>query len=209
VEGRLEVQDTLPHRIVNAGISGTEVEVSVHSFGTGPCLGCLGIESGRESWNAHKIAEDTGLEVSRVLELIQGNLAMEDADVEQLRRAARLPFELQHNLDRWAGQPLLSLYNRVRYSEASAVTASGTEVRVTTAFVSAFAGVLLLAEVLKSVCHDLVRYRVDNSYRQEMLGVPAGGLMRYQRDTSGVCLCHSAFRQMVFREKYGPNANAT
>lgn len=206
VEARLEVQDTIPQRIVNAGVSGTEAEVSVHGFGEGPCLACLGIESGRESSHAHRIAEDTGLDVSRVLELLMGNVAMVAADIEQLRRAARLPLQLQHDLDRWAGQPLMSLYNRLPYSEASAVTASGAQVRVTTAFVSAFAGVLLLAELLKKSCPSLEKYNVSNSYRQEMLGIPAGGVMQYERNKSGNCLCHSSFRQMIFREKYGSHA---
>src|SRR5205823_10477273 len=50
---RMQIQDTLPRRIVNAGIAGTGVEVSVHGFGDeGPSLACLGLQEQLESWSA-------------------------------------------------------------------------------------------------------------------------------------------------------------
>lgn len=152
VEARFEIQDTLPARIINAGIAGTTVEVSVHGFGDDPCLGCLSVDREQESWLATPIAEAVGLDAGRAHDLIRGNLPMERADIEAIRTAGRLPAEFMATLDTFIGQPLLSLWNRqVAYSDAALnVNAGGPQPLVSTAFVSAFAGVLLLAELYKA-----------------------------------------------------------
>ncbi len=204
IEARFEIQDTLPKQIINAGIMGTTAEVSVHAFGTGPCLACIGLESELESWQAIPIADALGLDVDRVHHLIRGNIPMKPDDITRLRTAGRLQGTLRDTLDTFLGQPLLSLWNRAAYGEVSlSIAASGSPPRVSTAFVSAFAGVLLLAELVKVVDPALSDYVVDNSYRQEMLGIPASNLFRYQRDPRGWCLCHSSFRLAMYKEKYG------
>jgi hypothetical protein len=202
VEARFAVQDTLPARIVNAGVSGTTVEVSVHGFGNGPCLACIGIGQQRESWSAHLIAERIGLPVERTRELVLGNVLLTQGDVSQIVAAARAPAELLADAASYVGEPVLSFYNRAVYAQTEVTTSSGAQVQVTTAFVSAFAGVLLLAEMLKEVCGELHRYRLDNSYRQDLIGIPSDGKYRYPRESAGWCLCHSHFRQLAYEEKY-------
>lgn len=204
VEGRLEIQDTLPKRTINAGIAGTTAEVSVHGFGDGPCLACLCLDREQESWQATPIAQALGLNPGRAHDLILGNLPMEQADIEAIRVASRLPPEIVASLDTFLGQPLLSLWNRqVAYSDAAvSVNESGPQPLVSTAFVSAFAGVLLLAELYKEVDSTLASYRVRNSYQQELLGIPAGNVFEHLRDARGWCLCCSSFRLQVYSEKY-------
>ncbi len=202
LDARFEIQDTMPKRIVNAGIDATVAEVSVHGFGEGPCLACLGVGRTRESWNAKPIADRVGLSEERVHKLILGNGPLEAADIEVIIASNTAPAELLADVASFQGQPILSFYNRVLYSEAAIVTASGMRARVTTAFVSAFAGALILAEVIKESIGNLHRFRVDNSYRQDLLGIPADGQLRYTRDATGWCACHSGFRQMVYRRKY-------
>jgi hypothetical protein len=203
VEARFAVQDTLPARIVNAGVSGTTVEVSVHGFGIGPCLACIGIGQQRESWSAQLIAERIGLPIERTRELILGNLLLTESDVVQIVGAACAPVELLADAASYVGEPVLSFYNRAVYGQTEVTTSSGAQVQVTAAFVSAFAGVLLLAEMLKEASPELRPYRLDNSYRQDLIGVPGDNKFRYPREASGWCLCHSHFRQLVHREKYG------
>lgn len=204
VEARFEIQDTLPARIINAGIAGTTVEVSVHGFGDGPCLGCLSVDREQESWQATPIAEAVGLDGGRAHDLIRGNLPMQRADIEAIRTAGRLPADFMTTLDTFIGQPLLSLWNRqVAYSDAALnVNAGGPQPLVSTAFVSAFAGVLLLAELYKATDPALRPYAVENSYRQALLGIPANDVFRHPRDARGWCLCHSGFRRMVYAGKY-------
>jgi len=203
VLARWQIQDTLPRQIVNAGITGTTAQVSVHGFGKGPCLACLGLQTEIESWDAKPIADGTGLPPNRVHELIRGNERLTAEDLDSLRAANQLPADLMARLDGFLGQPLLSLWNRVAYSQAAVQVGGASPVQVTTAFVSAFAGVLLLAELVKVVAPELRDHLVANSYRQDLLGAPAQDLLTYERDPQGWCLCHSTFRQQVYQEKYG------
>lgn len=202
VEARLEIQDTLPRRVVNAGIEGTIAEVSSHGFGTGACLACLGIERQLESWDSKPIADRLGLAPERVHELILRNEGMTDADLERIRSRGVAPLEHLSRLSEYLGQPVLSLYQRVMYSEAPVGSPQGTRARITTAFCSAFAGVLLFAEFLKENVRDLVPFRVNNSFRMELLGVPGDGPFQHPRDARGWCLCHSSFRQALYRDRY-------
>jgi hypothetical protein len=204
-EARLEIQDTLPQFIVNAGIDGTLAEVSVHGFGDGAtCLSCLAMQKELESWDFRPIAQAVGIPPERAYELIRGNEGMTADDLECIYAAARLPAGMLATLDSFIGQPLLSLWNRVAYSEASVQSpGAAAPARVTTAFVSAFAGVLLLAEAVKRLVPDLRPYQVLNSYQQQLLGVPAGGVFTHPREANGWCLCYSAYRQAIYRAKYG------
>lgn len=201
-EARLQIQDTLPGRILNAGIDGTLAQVSVHGFGKGPCLACLSMQVALEAWDAGPIAAKTGLSPARVYQLIQQNEAMTQQDLDTIRARNIVSVEHLSSLDSFLGQPLLSFWNRVAYSEAPVQVSGAPSVLVTTAFVSAFAGVLLLAELIKQSVPDLHRYRVDNSYQHQLLGIPAGGVFKYERDPRGWCLCHSTYRLAIHREKY-------
>jgi hypothetical protein len=203
VLARWQIQDALPGQIVNAGITGTTVEVSVHGFGEGPCLACVGLQTEIESWDAKPIADATGLPPTRVYELIRGNEPLTVDDLSVLRTASRLPADTMSRIEVYQGQPLLSLWNRVAYSQAAVQVGSAPPVQVTTAFVSAFASVLLLTELIKAAVPALRDYAVTNSYRQDLLGAPAQALHAYERDPRGWCLCHSSFRLAVYRKKYG------
>lgn len=200
-EARLEIQDALPGFILNAGIAGTLAEVSAHHFGVGACLGCLAILQDLESWDAGTLAQRVGLTPPRTLALIRGNEGLTGEDLDAIRRAVVVPADTLASLDSYLGQPLLSLWNRVGYAE-SAVHGPIAPVNVSSAFVSAFAGLLLLAETLKFAVPQFHEFIVDSSYRQQLLGVPSGDLLRYERDNSGACLCHSGFRRRVYAQKY-------
>jgi hypothetical protein len=202
-ESRSRLQDTLPRRILNAGITGTTVETSVHGFGDdGPCLACLTLQQQQESWSAKPISEATGLHPDRVRELIEQNGELTSDDILCIKTTARVRPELLDDVDGFVGQQLLSFWNRVVYSEATIHGVGEGPVRVTTAYVSAFAGVLLLAELLKELVPEFHPYRVRNSYRQDLLGIPTADVFRHPRDPNGWCLCHSAYRQSLYRDKY-------
>jgi hypothetical protein len=203
-EARFEIQDALPKRILNAGIDGTITEVSVHGFaGDGPCLACIGLNEQRESWNAKAIAEATGLPPERVRTLILNNAELTPEDVSLIKSAAKAHPDILAGVEDFIGQPLLSFWNRVAYGETNVQTSAGSSVKITTAFVSGYAGLLLFAELLKELTPELRKYIVNNSYRQDLLGVPAQDVFKHARDKQGYCLCHSAFRQNIYKEKYG------
>lgn len=208
-EARLEIQDMLPRAVINAGVSGTTTEVSSHGFGDGACLSCLIMQKSMESWNAQPLAIMTGLSVERVRTLIVTNAPLTEDDMFVMIGAAVLSRESVSELPDYLGQPLLSFLNRVLYAEARLIRTDGNPgARVTTAFVSAFAGTMLYAEFLKATIPQLAPYKVNNSYRQDLLGIPSDGLYRYPRDPDGACVCFSPFRQRVYGEKYGVNQEA-
>jgi len=209
VLARMQIQDTLPRRIINAGITGTTAEVSVHGFGDGACLACLGLHADIESWDAKPIADGTGLAPERVHELIRRNGQLTHEDIARMGSEGRLPAATLARLEEFLGQPLLSLWNNgAAYSQAPVQVGGAAAIQVTTAFVSAFAGVLLLAEVVKEAVPKLRRFAVASSYRQNLLGAPAQDIMVYERDTQGWCLCHSTFRQQIYRDKYLGKSNS-
>jgi hypothetical protein len=197
-ESRVEIQETLPCMIVNAGIEGTSVEVSVHGFGHGPCLACLQLQAEMESWNAGPIAVAVGLSPERAYNLIRLNEGMTREDINLIKAKGILPHE---KVEEFLDQPLLSLWQRAAYSQAQVQVGEMSNAQVTTAFVSAFAGVLLTAELIKAVVPELREFRV-NAYQQNLLGVPAEGKFKHERDLTGQCLCHSSFRLAVYQEKY-------
>ncbi len=203
VLARWQIQDTLPKQIVNAGITGTMAEVSVHGFGDGPCLACVGLQTAIESWDAKPSADGTDIPPDRVYELIRGNETLTVEDLDRLKAAGQMPADLIAWLGAYLEQALLSLWNRVAYSQAAVQVGSAAPVQVTTTFISAFAGVLMLADLIKAAAPTLHDYIVANSYRQDLLGVLAQALLAYERDPQGWCLCHSSFRLAVYREKYG------
>ena len=161
------------------------------------------LQQQQESWSAKPISDATGLLPDRVRVLIQSNGELTAKDIAMIKAAGKLRCELLADVDSFLGRQFSSLWNRAVYSEAVLRAGSDADVRVTKAFVSAFAGVLLLAEIVKELVPDLHPYRVANSYRQDLLGVPTSDVFRHPRDPNGWCLCHSAFRQGVYREKYG------
>jgi hypothetical protein len=208
LETRFEIQDLLPKAIVNAGIRGTLVEVSSHGFGKGACLGCLIMQQSMESWDAEPLATRTGLSVERVRHMILTNAPITDADMFSMIGAGVLSPDLVSELPDYIGQPLLSFLNRVLYAETRLGSTDGRGgARITTAFVSAFAGILLFAEFLKATVSDFARFRLNNSYRQDLIGIPVDGVFQYPRDPQGACSCFSDFRLRVYEEKYGSESS--
>jgi hypothetical protein len=204
LETRLEIQDLLPATVVNAGIRGTMVEVSSHGFGKGACLGCLIMQQSMESWNAQPLATRTGLSAERVRSMIVTNAPITERDMFSMIAAGVLSPELVTELPDYVGQPLLSFLNRVLYAETRLVSGDGNGgARITTAFVSGFAGILLFAEFVKAIVPELAPYRLNNSYRQDLIGIPVDGVYQYPRDPQGACSCFSNFRLRVYKEKYG------
>jgi hypothetical protein len=203
LESRFEIQDTLPRKVLNAGIDGTLAEVSTHGFGEGPCLACMVVAAHREARDAKPIAERLGLPVERVVHMIDSNEVLTTADIEQIKAHGKLSPENMRLVDSYIGKHVLSLWNRAAYSEATLQIEGGSRMRVTTAFVSAFAGTMLLAELIKASVPALQAYGVNNSYRHELLGIPIGGAFKDKRDATGSCLCHSSFRLTIYDEKYG------
>jgi len=202
IESRRDIQDALPERILNASTGPTKIEVSRHGvLGEGPCLYCLYLPEILERSPLHVAMERTGFEQRYVAELMipDGKRLLSDGNVRGIEQRNRLPLgTLRHHVGRRLPE---LLRNQIWYSQAP-VSTEGGQALVTTAFVSALAGFLLLAETIKEADPSLASYRLDRVYEQELLAVPNEFIYPGERDATGYCLCHDPLRQRLYQEKY-------
>ncbi len=201
IMSRRDIQDALPKIILNASTGPTRVDISRHGFGDGrACLYCLYLPELLNRSPIQIAVERTGFPHRVVTELMtqEGRRLTPDM-VRGIARHNQLPPDaLRH----FAGRSLQELLREIAYSQVPIQTEQGAAL-VTTAFVSAFAGFLLLAEVIKEAVPALATYRLSREYRQDLLGRPNEDHYWSPADPTGYCLCHDPFRRQRYAEKYG------
>lgn len=203
LEARRDIQDALPRRILNASTGPTKVEVSRHGFGgDGPCLYCLYLPEVLERAPIRVATACTGFAPKTVAEMLMPNSQhrLSAGNLRGIERHNDLPPGMLRGFEQRPLQDLLA--DRLWYSQAPVPLADGHAL-VTTAFVSALAGILLLAETIKEATPTLAQYRLMSVYEQELLGVPNGFVYPGERDSTGYCLCHDPLRVRLYGEKYG------
>jgi hypothetical protein len=203
IESRRDIQDALPSRILNASTGPTKVEVSRHAaFGNGPCLYCLYLPEVLERSPIHIAMARTGFGQRDLAEFMlpDSNRPLTPGNIRGIEQHNNMPLG---TLKHYAGRRLPELLeSQVWYSQAPVQLDNGHAL-VTTAFVSALAGFLLLAEALKEAVPSLAPYRLAGIYEQELMGIPNEFLSPGKRDTTGYCLCHDPLRCRLYHEKYG------
>lgn len=209
LEARRNLQDSLPLEVVNAACGEERVVVSGHRTGDGPCLYCLHIAHvlDTERITFKLIVEATGLPSGTVQGLLEHHVPLTSTHIDQIEDNRGLE---RGKLARFVGSELVDLYEAaLRYGEAT-VERDGDRAAVAAAFVTALAGALLAGEALKAG---------DDAYRAYRLGPFRAGRTRYEEDAFGSvanalvtpvmrwagteCLCHSARRQRLLRDRYG------
>lgn len=203
IESRRDIQDALPARIVNASTGPTRIELTRHAhFGKDACLYCLYLPEILERPPIRLAMERTGFGQKDVAELMLPNnprrlTAGNIRGIEQRNNLA------PGSLKEFTGRSLQELLaQELWYSQAPIPLETGHAL-VTTAFVSALAGFLLLAETLKEANPALAPYRLKGIYEQELLSMPNEFLYPGQRDKTGYCLCwDKQTRQRLYDQKY-------
>lgn len=205
VESRRDIQDALPRRVLNASTGPASVEITRHAgFGSDDeaCLYCLYLPEVLERAPIQIAMARTGFPQREVAEFLM-------PDAPRALSAANVRGIEYHNglsagtLHAYVGRRLSDLLDdQIWYSQAPISLGGGRAALVTTAFVSAFAGFLLLAEALKEADPGLASYRLRSVYEQNLLGVPNSFQYRSQQDTTGYCLCHDPLRKKLYSEKY-------
>ncbi|GEM_PF-1645301 len=207
IKARRDIQDSLPRHILNASTGPTRVEVSRHGFGDGgPCLYCLYLPEVLERAPIRLAVVRTGFPQKTVAEMLMpGNPhRLSAGNIRGIERHNELP---PGSLRRFEGRTLHELLaDHLWYGQAPVPLADG-QALITTAFVSALAGILLLAEAIKEATVSLAPYRLTRVYEQELLGVPNGFVYPGERDPTGYCLCHDPFRLRLFEDKYNSSAH--
>lgn len=194
VEGRRDAADVLARATVNAGVLGMRLHVARHAFGADGCAYCQYVDVAPTLSGSQALAEMLGLPIERVIAIqeCEGGW-ISDADAQQMAQSGRFADEPPH-----AGERLADLQRRI-YAQATVATPQG-EVLVSTPFVSAVAGLLLLVEALKEADSRLHPFRLAGRYDVDLSGEPPGFTTGATRDATGRCLCYSTFRRRAYRQ---------
>ena len=199
-EGRRALAKMLPRRVINAATGGTTLTISTHGFADGKaCLHCLYLLEPNEASHEDIMAADMGLSAERVRSLVETNAPVDADLVAQIERTrGKVP-------GTWAsyvGLPIDSVYGKAVCGDAEIQTAT-TNVIAPLSFISAAAGILLAAELIKSGHPDLAKWRLANYFRVNTLRQP-NPAFRSSRlpDASGRCICADPFYVDVYAEKY-------
>jgi len=201
IPGRLDVADVLAHRNLSIGVSGMALHAQREGFADGfACPFCDFVRADPPMTQAGVFAQVTGLEVTRVLALLQGGAVLTAHDVDGAVAAGRVPLGRREAL---IGAPLSDLV-RQAYAEAEV---RGTQnrpeeqavVAVASPQVSWFAGVLVAAEIVKEARGLPV---LDRRVDFDVSGIPPGLVRRIPADATGTCLCRSGTRIRWHREMY-------
>jgi hypothetical protein len=197
VEGRRDATDALALTTLTAGVAGMQLHVARHGFGEEGCAYCQYVNVAPTLSGAQALAERVGLSVERVIAIqeCEGGYITQ-ADAEQMASSGRFQGPPPQ-----PGERLADLDRRI-YAQARVETGQG-DVLISTPFVSAMAGLLLLAEALKESDPRLHAYRLRGRYDLDMSGEPPGFTGATPRDPSGRCLCHSRFRRNAYRRLHG------
>ena len=187
VDGRAAVADILACETLNAGVNGLQLHVARHRFADGlACVYCGYVDASPAASELETYVSLTGLPAERVEHLLRGE-RLSEADVEAMvvsRRLGEDALEL-------VGGRLMDVA-RARLYAATAIP-SMNRVGVAAPFVSAMAGAVLAAELLKSKDRVLDR-RVDI----DLSGWPTGFVSRPRQDPTHRCLCWSGLRQRAY-----------
>ena len=200
-EGRRELARTLPRRVINAATGGSTVTISTHGFNDGKaCLYCLYPPDAKRKSQEEVMAEDTGISPEIIRELVRTNTAVDEPLVERIERhrgAAPLTWA------EYVGMPILSFYARAVCGDAQ-LRLPGVDVVAPLSFISASAGIILAAELVKAGHSELAARALDNYLRIDTLHKPNPAFRKVQRqDTLGICICWDTAYIDTYADKYG------
>lgn len=195
--GRLQVADVLARQTLSLGVSGTSLHAQREGLGDGyACPYCDYVSAAPVLTQADVYAATTGLDLNRVLQLLQHGAHLTDGDVAQAAAAGKVPPARATAL---VGRSLHDLV-RQAYAEVQVTAVGGDVIAVASPHVSWFAGVLAAVEIIKEVTgRPLLDRRVD----ADLAGLPPGLVRRMPADPSGRCVCRSGVRRRWHGELYG------
>ena len=199
-EGRRSIARTLPKRVLNAATGGTTITLSTHGFGDGKaCLHCLYPLDLNQASPEQMVADDLGIALEVVQDLLRTNAPV----------GPDLVAKIENNRcvepGTWAGhvhQPLNSFYGRAVCGDASLHLPTANVV-APLSFISASAGVLLAAELLKAGNDQLSRWALNNYFRSDTLRPPRPEFLRVRsQDNTGRCICVDSDYLETYKAKY-------
>lgn len=208
VEGRREVQGTLPKWLGNSWTQIGDLGVSTHTFGAGPCVWCLYLSDGEVPSEDRIVAEGLRLpyeEVKmQVRELLYTGAPVPD---ELLARIGATRGVDDTSLEPFRGQSLRKLYRRgICGGGLIPIEADGTiarDMQVPLAHQSALAGIVLAAALLIDAAG--ISRRTTEVFRMDVMR-PLGSsqiIRPLARDAGRRCICRDIDYLETYGGKYG------
>ena len=192
VDARRDVTDSLARTSLNAGVDGLRLHVSRHGFGdTRACLYCQYVDLGETIDECGMYVELTGIRPDRIRQLLDGE-TMTAADIQTMVASRRLVVD-RHQASELVGGRLQDAVRGRLYAQAAIPNGTGA-LAVSAPFVSALAGSLLAAELLKDS-----KYFLNSRVDVDCSGLPTGFTSQPGQDPSGRCLCHDSIRLNAYR----------
>lgn len=201
-EGRIAVQASLPRRLLNAWTQPGDLGVSRHDFTSGPCLACLYLPDGKVRNFSENVADALRLPEMEIREKLHVGFRVDRVFLERVSETTGVPIDV---LLRFERESLSAFYSKAVCGTADFGTSRGGDrgaVAVPMAFQSAFAGVLLAAEIVadSSSLRTLPMQPVTKINLLKPLG-------RYLMEPtakhhSGRCLCQDKSYISAYRLKY-------
>lgn len=207
-DSRRSIQDCLPLDLVNAACNPTEIHLSGHRTGQGPCVCCLHMEEvlDAKAVRSRLLRAATGLNERMVLQYLASDLPMPALLVRGIERHRGLA---PGSLSQYEGRSLEELrVGHLLYGATPVRTSTGT-VAVAAPYVTALAGVLLAGEALKAATPGLDAFRLGPTgshikYAENPLaGANRAVLTNPPRWPGSECLCRSTRRLRIMRQRYG------
>lgn len=210
---RRAIQDCLPLEVINAACHPHEITVSGHCTDDGPCVCCLHMADvlNRDRVTARLIARKTGIPERAVFGLLAGSIPLTDTHIAGIEQNIGLAHGA---LAGYTGRTLLQLWReQLLYGVTPVTSDTGATVVVAAPYITALAGVLAAGELLKVGNPSAAELRLGPTghaivYRED----PAAGasyrmLSKPDRWPTSECLCRSARRLRIMRERYGLATN--
>ncbi len=194
IAARRDITDLLARTTINVGVNRLAFHVSRHLFGDeSGCLYCPFLDVTDPADEVDVYVDMTGLSRERIHELLSGDV-LNETDL------ALMQLSVSGDASRFRDHDFRAFVREHLYAQAPVVIGGG-EVAVSAPFVSALAGSLAAAEVLKEAGGD--QGRVDRRVDVDCSGFPTGFQRVVPRDVTRKCLCWDQQRLKKYASLWG------
>jgi hypothetical protein len=196
---RRALQSDLPRLIFHGATGQAKLTVARLGFLDGACLGCLFPDSAQPSVIS-EVARVLGIDSLEAEKLLVPDRTFNQHDLELL--AARTNIS-QDKLAAYLGWPFSQVYEREICGALSVLSPRG-EIQAAVPFVSAMAGLLVAAELVKERVPELAPWRLSNYFQMSMFAPQLPWRLHRQKERNCSAYCGETILQRRYQEKWTP-----
>lgn len=206
-QDRIMIQGSLPRKIFNAWTQPENIGVSRHlDFGNDPCLCCLYLPSVPKKSRSQEVADNLNLLNGEqfIRRYLANQYPVDETLVSEVANANQLDDD--SGLRKYIGQPMQVFYSEIVCGgvlmnlNGSDRGAETENLQVPSAFESAFAGILLAAELVK----DQMNYKPTNQISSVRFNLirSLGEYLQFPEAQQNNCICLDKIYKETFNKKW-------